>query len=158
MLCFFRMITISEKLSKVVEKYEKEHQHPQCIRMHYVGIPLVTLGTMALLGHAPRLSNFDWRYALLVLNFVYFSILDFKMGLLFVSFVGGLGFFISQYLTLPVSWAVFIMGWVFAIGGHVLFEKNKPAFFDNFMQTLLGVGPMALLVQALGAKKKSISR
>jgi uncharacterized membrane protein YGL010W len=147
------MKLLSKKLDAVIEHYEKDHRHPTCIRLHDVGIPLVTLGTMSLMGHIPNWGWLDFRYLLLAINLFYFVSLDALAGFLFTLVVGGSTFLASKYMSLNLSWIVFITGWALAISGHVFFEKNRPAFFDNLSQTLLGVGPMALFIRILRFKR-----
>jgi uncharacterized membrane protein YGL010W len=139
------MWTLKPRLVLVIEKYEKEHQNPICIRLHDFGIPLIAIGTMGLFG--------DYKFLLLVLNLVYFCSLDFVTGLLFTILFGGLSYLASEHLNTMQIWIVFATGWALAISGHVFFEKNRPAFFDNLMQTILGVGPMALFAKILKLKK-----
>ncbi len=139
------MWLITPKLNHVIEKYEAEHQHPICIRLHDIGIPLIAIGTMGLFG--------DYKFLLLALNLFYFCSLDFKTGFAFTLLFGGSVFAIANSLNATSIWIAFITGWVLAISGHFFFEKNRPAFFDNLMQTLLGVGPMALFAKIIKLRR-----
>lgn len=53
------------------------------------------------------------------------------------------------------TWAValassgFVVGWLFQIVGHTVFEHRKPAFFDDLSQMF--IGPMFLTAKALVA-------
>jgi len=147
------MFTISNRLDRVISNYEKEHQHPLCIFLHNMGIPLITIGTMSLLGQLPLVGGVDFRYLLLLLNLFYFCMLDVRVGLLYSVFVSGSNLLISYFVNLQYSWICFSLGWALAISGHFIFEKNKPAFFENLSQTLLGVGPMTMFAKFFKLKR-----
>lgn len=147
------MMTISKKLNFVISKYEKDHQHPMCIRLHNIGIPMLTLGTMSLLAYLPSIGGVDFRFLLLLSNLIYFCALDVRTGILFTLFVGISSYILSHFLSLQYSWILFSLGWSLAISGHFIFEKNKPAFFENVSQTFLGVGPMSMFVRIIKFKR-----
>ena len=46
-----------------------------------------------------------------------------------------------------VLWAGFVLGWIFQLVGHYVYEKKTPAFLENLRQLL--VGPLWLISEAL---------
>lgn len=54
--------------------------------------------------------------------------------------------FPAAFVSPPAAGALFVGGWAFQIAGHVLFEKNKPAFFHDGYYLL--VGPVWVAIEA----------
>ena len=55
----------------------------------------------------------------------------------------------SPTRTLVLASSGFVIGWLFQIVGHVVFERRKPAFLDDLAQ--LFIGPMFLTAKVLVA-------
>ena len=46
-----------------------------------------------------------------------------------------------------VTAVLFVVGWVFQLAGHFIFEGRKPAFIDDLSHTL--IGPMFVVAKLL---------
>jgi uncharacterized membrane protein YGL010W len=52
----------------------------------------------------------------------------------------------TAFVSPPAAGALFVGGWAFQIAGHVLFEKNRPAFFHDGYYLL--IGPVWVAIEA----------
>lgn len=118
---------------------------------HAFGIPLIVLGSLALLSRVPvfALGGFSVTLAeVLIVSFVAFYLtLDRALaGLMFLAYaaLAALGRFIPP---LPAL-GLFVFGWILQGVGHWVYEKNSPAFFRNFVH--LAVGQLWILAKAVG--------
>jgi len=101
---------------------------------HIIGIPLIMLAVVRWVGPAAAV--------VLPLYLVWHPGLGIAMGLV----VAGMAAVAPQ---LPV-WAALVLGWIFQLAGHSLYERKSPAFADNLIHIL--VGPMWILKELLRCK------
>lgn len=147
-------------LVELFEAYDAAHQDPWTRRTHQLAIPLIAFHLVAM---------FDWiRVAELPGGFVltmahpgmlavsvWSLVMSPKLGVLMAAALIGL---LALGAVTP-WWIVVIaaiLGWTVQLLGHVLFEKNKPAFTDNMVQTL--VGPLFFLAELTGDRRRSVAR
>ena len=155
------MRSIQEQLSN----YKSVHFNKTNIKTHFVGIPLIVWAITVLLSlhtFTLKLADFSISYTPAMLVFaialLYYLKLHLKLAL------GMLVYIIANlYLASLVSpmenalWtaiAAFVLGWIIQFIGHI-YEKAKPAFFDDIMG--LVIGPLFLMAEvyfALGLEKK----
>ena len=142
---------MTEALRAHFADYAAFHRTPGNQACHSFGIPLIVLGSLALLARVPLLAVGGLTVTLaeaLILAFVlYYLSLDVTLAAFMLVAYAGLdaaGRLIGPW---PAA-AIFIVGWVFQGVGHYVYEKNSPAFFKNFAH--LAVGQLWILAKAVG--------
>lgn len=136
------MLTLDEHFRSYAS-YHRTRGNQVC---HYFGIPMITVsvfGLLGLLGH----GFLNAGIALWAGTVLWFLTLDWRLGVPFGLFSLGL-YFAGQAMTPALSVGLFVLGWVFQLVGHSVFEKNRPAFLDNLRQLL--IGPLWVFAKALG--------
>ena len=131
--------------------YSAFHRTPGNKACHYVGIPLIVLSLLALLARVPLfdLGGFTVTAAevLLVLATAYYLSLDVALAAMMLA-ASALLAAVGRVLPVPVSVALFVLGWVFQFVGHYVYEKKSPAFARNLVHLL--VGPLWIVARASG--------
>ena len=123
--------------------YAAYHRTEGNQKTHMIGIPLIVF---AVVMWTQIGSPFPLAALLLP---VYFS-WDKRVGLLmagYISVCAVLGVFAPGW----AAWAAFIVGWIFQIYGHEVYEKNRPALLDNVWHFL--VGPAFVAEKLAGLRK-----
>ena len=131
--------------------YASFHRVPGNQACHYVGIPLIVFAIVALLTRVPVAAalGMSWTAAEVAMlgATLFYLRLDVPLAALmlaaFVLFdVAGRG------VPATVAWGLFVVGWIFQLIGHYVYEKKSPAFFKNLAHLL--VGPLWILAKATG--------
>jgi uncharacterized membrane protein YGL010W len=155
------MRTIEDQLSS----YKSVHFNKNNIKTHFIGIPLIVWAITVLLSltHftitlASDLLTFTPAIVLYTIALLYYFNLHAKLafGMLFYIVINiYLASLISPMdYALWVAISTFITGWIIQFIGHI-YEKAKPAFFDDIMG--LVIGPLFLMAEvyfAFGLEKK----
>ncbi len=155
------MKTVEDQLSS----YKSVHLNKNNIKTHFIGIPLIILAITVLLSlnHftinlADNLLAFTPAIALYTIALLYYFKLHIKLGFGMLLYL-----VVNIYLASLISplehalWLailVFVLGWIIQFIGHI-YEKAKPAFFDDIMG--LVIGPLFLMAEvyfAFGFEKK----
>lgn len=156
------------RFAKEMAFYSAYHQEKRNIWIHVLGVPLISFTLLLLLSNITLYQfngvNLTLAMAFSVAVLLYYFTLDFLFALLSTAVFGGL-LAIAHYLVhvsgLPMTtvWIVFaagqIIGWGSQFYGHFIFEKDRPALFDNLFQALVSA-PMfvvADVVFELGFRK-----
>ena len=142
---------MTEALRSHFDDYAAFHRTPGNRACHSLGIPLIVLGSLALLAQVPLFSvsglTVTLAEVLVVLFVAYYLTLDAALASLMLAayvLLDGLGRFLSPLLAL----GIFVVGWILQGVGHYVYEKNSPAFFRNFVH--LAVGQLWILAKAVG--------
>ncbi|EQA36431.1 PF06127 family protein [Leptospira inadai serovar Lyme str. 10] len=136
------------RFAKEMVFYSAYHQEKRNILIHVLGVPTITFTLFLVLCRFSLLSiwGFDITaatvFAAVVLAY-YFS-LDFIFALASAVVFGSL-LTIAHYLTASLepstAWTVFaiaqLIGWGAQFYGHFIFEKSRPALFDNLFQAVV---------------------
>ncbi len=121
-------------------EYKKEHQNLGNEICHFFGISLIVFSLLVL-----NKLFVPWFDLIMFFVFGIWFFVGGWRGLVAVAFFGFLFVFGLRYLeTLPVkTWQVavgiFIVGWIFQLVGHFVFEKNKPAFLKAPVSLLIAI-------------------
>jgi len=125
--------------------YDSFHKTKGNKLCHAIGIPLIVMTTLGLLQHvvithaviggiqAPVTAATVLWFMALVFYFVLHPLVGIAM--MVSTFVL---YFIGTLLSLPVLWALFILGWIVQFVGHAKYEKKSPAFLQNLTHLLIG--------------------
>ena len=118
---------------------------------HYVGIPLIVLALLALLARVPLFAVGGFTVTLaevaLVVVTAYYLTLDAILAVIMLAASVGL-LMLGRPLPVWVSAALFVLGWIFQLIGHYVYEKRSPAFYRNLAHLL--VGPLWIVAKAVG--------
>jgi uncharacterized membrane protein YGL010W len=143
------MRTLTEHLST----YAEYHRDRRNIATHFVGIPMIVVGLLALLARPTMtLGMFAVSPALLVygLGSLFYFALDVRFGAAMAVIMGAaVGIAVEIAGLSQLGWAVggiglFVLGWVIQFIGHA-FEGRKPAFVDDLVGFL--VGPLFVVAE-----------
>lgn len=141
--------------------YGRYHGDARNCAAHCLGIPLIFLSVLLVLGL--------WQMPIGVgkIDASIGSILLIPATLIWLALDVGVGcamLTVILPLTVAAEWIArngsaaqtlllasicFVVGWLFQIVGHIVFERRKPAFLDDLSQML--IGPMFLAAKALVA-------
>jgi uncharacterized membrane protein YGL010W len=152
-------------LAEHMGMYSAYHRHPMNRVIHFIFVPAIVWTLMVWLD----LIQFDVAGSTLSVAMfvtaallVWYLMLDFTLG---VASVVVFTMLLVSAITMNVAlgaaasaWiagGVFVGSWVFQFVGHGVWEKRRPALFDNLFQTL--IAPMFLIAEtafAFGMKKK----
>lgn len=155
------MKAVEEQLAQ----YKCVHLNKKNIQTHFVGIPLIVWAITLLLSlNSFQLNmfgeSFTYTPAMIFLGFslIYYFKLHFKLalGMLFYIainlYLANLVVQLDYALWLAIS--TFVIGWIIQFIGHI-YEKAKPAFFDDIMGLI--IGPLFLMAEvyfSLGLERK----
>ena len=140
------MKTLTDQLSK----YAAYHRDRRNIATHFVGIPAIVLGVIAILSRPSVLvGSVPVSPALVAVvgSVVFYAALDKRFGVAMAALMAaGLwaGHWIAGLSTtvwLATSIGLFVVGWAFQFVGHAM-EGRKPAFVDDLRDAIeRRVGP-----------------
>jgi uncharacterized membrane protein YGL010W len=138
---------MNKKVDSHLSDYALYHQTQGNKICHFIGIPLIMFSLFALLRPLSLLSFFTAAELLILLSFVYYLTLDFRLaaGMLLVSCALDLAAW--KMSDLRIGLIALIVGWVFQGIGHAVYEKRSPAFTRNLVHLL--IGPVFLLNELL---------
>ncbi len=123
---------MTAELSRLFEDYASYHRHPANKLCHFVGIPMIVFTSFGLLWKLnPVVSIAVGLFVVL-----YDLRLSVRLTAPFALFVL-LSAALAPALPPALLWAVFVLGWVLQFVGHLLYERNSPAFFANLRQLLV---------------------
>lgn len=148
----------TEAFQRWLDAYGADHRHPRTHQTHALGIPLVVLSVMGLLHQIPgeRLIfgvAFGWPEAALALVLAFYGHHDLRIALLAAP-CGAVLAVLSRLIPFGGHVALFVLSWVLQLWGHMVWEKNRPAFFKNVLQLL--VGPAFFLAELMGIRHGSV--
>ena len=130
--------------------YAAYHRDRRNIATHVVGIPMIVVGTQALLARI-GIGPFNAAVAATAAATSYYRKLDPTYGAVMTGILGASCATATAIAALPLPvWAgtaggLFIGGWAIQLLGHK-FEGKKPAFVDDLVGLL--IGPLFLVVEA----------
>jgi uncharacterized membrane protein YGL010W len=136
--------------------YQSYHYDARNCATHFIGIPLIVFGIMALLNRLEVFGSIQLGTLVTMATIMYYYRLDWALGMAMAVVFCLMQYFALKIATLPqTEWltyalGAFNVGWIFQAIGHV-FEKRKPAFADNLMQLL--IGPLFLMFEIFSALK-----
>ena len=142
---------MSPVLKEHFADYGAFHATPGNKACHSVGIPLIFFAVLALLSHVPlvRLGGVTVTLAepVIVAITLYYLRLDAALAAMMLVVSAALAA-AGRFLSVPVAFGLFVLGWVLQFVGHYAYEKKSPAFYRN--ATHLLVGPLWILAKATG--------
>jgi len=129
-------------VEKTLSEYRRDHQNIINEILHFFGIPLI-LFSLIILANSDRFAIIFQIVVGILITF-YITLRNWRAVL--VGMLMAIGFYTVEYLKFQ-SWQwgliLFATGWMLQIPGHLLFEKNLPAFLnrpslkERFLQLLI---------------------
>jgi uncharacterized membrane protein YGL010W len=144
-------IAMNPKLRALFEEYAGSHRHPLNRLTHRIAIPLIVFHIVAMLNWIPlgRIGGFELTLAhpAYLATAAWYISLSPRLGVL-MALLFALCFPLAWVTPWPVVVGIAAFGWLVQLAGHVVWEKQSPAFVRNLVQAL--VGPMFFVAQLLG--------
>ena len=134
-----------------LDEYGSVHRTAGNVACHWVGIPLIIIAIFGVLARVPIpvLPNVPLTAAevLIAAALVYYARLDALLAALMIPIIVAFDL-VGRALPFWANVALFVVGWVFQLVGHAVYEKKSPAFLHNLVHLL--IGPLFLLAKAVG--------
>ena len=135
---------MTDRLQRYFVIYEAAHRTRMCRISHVIGIPLILFTTYAALDWIPLFEvpgtggfTFSFGHLWYLGMLVWYSRLS--LGLTALMAAIGVGVFaLSPLVPWPVVAAVWGGAWVVQLSGHLVWEGNRPAFFESYAQMYIG--------------------
>lgn len=140
----------SSTLERLFDEYAAYHRHPMNELTHYVGVPLIIFTLVGLLSQV-SLGPVSLAVPVAAAAVLYTATLSAKLTLPFALFIA-LSFVAARPPPAPLLSAGFIGGWALQLVGHLVYEKQSPAFLKNLQQLL--VGPLWLIHRATSRRER----
>ena len=121
--------------AELFSEYGAYHRDPRNRLCHFIGIPTIVLGLIAMTGTL-RLGPIDLALVLLVATLAYYATIDF-LGTLLSAIAFAVLYALGSHLGWQIGLVAFIIGWGFQLVGH-RFEGSKPKFLENALYLLIG--------------------
>lgn len=143
---------VNTRLAAWFEEYDAAHRHPTTRLTHAIAIPLIVFQLIAIGDWITIFENGALRISLSHLGIVFWGCwylwVSLPLGALMIALFAAClaGGWITPW------WAVLAIGgaaWVVQIGGHIVWEKNSPAFTKSLVHTL--IGPLYFAAELVGA-------
>lgn len=136
--------------------YAAYHRNWKNQLTHHIGVPMIVF-SLLVIASTVTIADFETGpltlAALLMGLLLLFYVLSAPLVGVIAAFIYGVFLFLAEILSLmesPAAWqsflALFVVGWIIQFTGHI-FEKRKPALFDNLLQIL--IAPAFLIAELL---------
>ena len=142
-----------KSLVERLASYAEYHRDKRNIATHFVGIPMILVGTQATLARI-GIGPLNAAVGATALASSYYRKLDPEMGKVMTTALGATCVVGNGIAAMPMPvWAaastgLFVGGWAIQFLGHK-FEGMKPAFLDDAKQLL--IGPLFVCAEAFFA-------
>lgn len=149
-------VATMKSLLEHLSTYASYHRDRRNIATHFVGIPMILFSITAFLAR-PSFAIGETGFAIAPVHVVglgaavFYFLLDVRYGLVMAVFlalnVWGATALAAQSTAVwaGVAGAMFVVGWIFQLVGHV-WEGKKPAFVDDLVGLL--IGPLFVVAEA----------
>ena len=117
--------------------YAAYHQTKGNKWFHRFGIPMIMLTLIGMLARVPFAA-----IALIVFAEIVYAMLDWRLAAIMLVVSTGF-YFLGVWIPFWINVALFVVGWIFQLVGHSVYEKRSPAFLTNALHLL--VGPLWIL-------------
>ena len=126
-----------------IAEFSRWHQNAANRACHDIGIPTVAIAALGLLARLsfgpelPLVRQLDAGLLVLGAALVFDLVHEWRLAP-FVAVLGLGCWAIGRELSLPMLGVVFVVGWIFQLGGYRVAERNAPAFATNLVHLLVG--------------------
>ena len=130
------------EISVLFADYASHHQTIGNKWFHRFGIPMIMLSVIGMLARVPVAPHVDAAIVLILIAEIVYAILDWRLAAIMLL-VSALFYFAGAALPFWINVGLFVVGWIFQLVGHSVYEKRQPAFLTNALHLL--VGPLWVL-------------
>lgn len=134
-------------------QYKTYHLDRTNIKIHFICVPIIQWAVMSFLSMVEfKIAgyNLDLEMAIFAITAVYWTVLNWQLAIGMMCLSVPFHFHTQEFKHHPnavsITAAIFVVAWIGQFIGHYVFEKAKPAFFDDITQ--LFVGPIFLMSEA----------
>ncbi|EJS43711.1 YGL010W [Saccharomyces arboricola H-6] len=131
--------------------YKFYHHDSKNVLIHSIFVPTILFSSFCMLHRIKIYHDVSLTAPLSVLFFVFYCFLYLPTGLLAGIFLLLLNLALTNHkihLSFKQELSLFVIGWIFQFVGHGVFEKKKPALFDNLVQSLV-LAPYFIMFELL---------
>jgi len=136
--------------------YSAYHRNGLNQLTHHIGVPMIVFSVLVIASTVP-IAQFEsgplTLAALLMSLLLLFYIISAPLVGVIATLLYGFLMIVAEVVSLmesPAAWqsflGLFVIGWAIQFTGHI-FEKRKPALFDNLLQIL--IAPAFLIAELL---------
>lgn len=146
------------KFAQEMAFYSAYHQERTNIWIHVAGVPTILFSAFVAVAGFDLFSvggfTLTAAWAYFAITSLFYLRLDITMGLIATALYGTLCYFAHDVAAMGSTTvlAVFlsgqIVGWGAQIYGHLHFERNRPAFYENIMQSFVSA-PIFVIADVL---------
>jgi uncharacterized membrane protein YGL010W len=133
-------------IDSLLADYGSYHRTPGNVYCHFIGIPLIMYGILALL-QLLKLGPITAAELLIIGGGIFYLVLDLRLAAAMIVLALTVNFTAYAASNLPAAIAAFVCGWIVQAVGHAVYEKRSPAFIKNLLHLL--VGPLFLMNELL---------
>jgi uncharacterized membrane protein YGL010W len=138
---------VNPKLARYFRSYSEDHRTKGNQLCHTIGIPTIVISLFGILSHEIQVAGINGGLLLMGLAAVWYFYLDWKITIPFLA-AACVTYWLGNQISTWNCIALFIIGWVFQLIGHYVYEKRSPSFLKNVEQLL--IGPLWLFSKFVG--------
>ena len=156
-------------LKKQYNFYNRYHKNSINRSIHIVTIPVIVWTTGVFFSYINLnvshpgfypffyIVNFNGTSIIVSCYTIYYLILNLRLGILMYfifNFIQISSYYFYLYVENAWQYAItlHVSSWIWQILGHIIFEKNRPAFKDNLVQSFL-MAPLFVLIELIDFDK-----
>ena len=131
-------------------QYKTYHLDKTNIKIHFLCVPIIQWTVLQFLAFIPLRfvsEDFTVEHIFFAYGITYWFILKWELGLGMLAISFPMHVISQDFKNYPgmgkITLAIFVVAWIGQFIGHFVYEKAKPAFFDDITQ--LFVGPVFLM-------------
>lgn len=131
--------------------YKYYHHNKVNVLIHSVFVPTILFSSCCMLHRVILYRGVTLTHVLSVCFSVFYILLYVPTGLLATAMLIFVNVALDKkwiHMSFTKELSLFVLGWVFQFIGHGVFEKKKPALFDNLVQSLV-LAPYFILFELL---------
>jgi uncharacterized membrane protein YGL010W len=136
---------VSARATRLFSDYASAHSTAGNRACHGVGIPLIVFSIVLALTRVPIEPPWSAAEAAIAAATLAALAIDAAAAMLFFVFLAGsdlvsraIPSWTSPRFAVSLAAGLFVVGWIFQLVGHAVYEKNRPAFFRNLAHLLIG--------------------
>ncbi|EDO17621.1 hypothetical protein Kpol_1061p46 [Vanderwaltozyma polyspora DSM 70294] len=137
-------------LRKQLGFYKRYHQNVVNVTIHSFFVPTIFVTSCMMLNRVKLGSTgITLGHVLMVTYAFYYFLLHRLVGLLASTVIFVMNYFIqNNSIDFKFEIGLWLLSWAFQFMGHGVFEGNRPALFDNLVQSLV-LAPYFILFEFL---------
>ena len=144
------MTVALKRVDALFADYGSHHRARGNLVCHAFGVTLIVFGVVSVLT-TPRVGPVTAAEIVIALVVAYYATLDARLAVATTVAFGAIDLVARAVADWRIGLAAFVVGWIFQAVGHAVYEKKRPAFFQNLLHLL--VGPIFLVNELLRIRR-----